>query len=193
MSPDHGLQLVTGPTAEPVPLGVARAHCKIDGSDDDAVLTTYILAARTYVERITGRALMTQTWRMTVDEFPEYSLELPLSPVASVSSVTYLDAAGATQTVSAATYVVDTSSVPARLALADGAAWPTPAVRPGAVSITFVAGGTLAEVPEPLRQAIVLLVAHWHANREAVNVGNIVTSVPLAFDALVAAYRVHWL
>jgi len=193
MTPQYGLQVVTEPTAEAVPLAMARAQCQIDGADHDAVLTTYILAARAYVESITGRALMAQTLRMTIDEFPDEPLDLPRGPVSSVSSVTYLDSAGATQTVSASTYVVDTNSIPARLALADGASWPTPAVRPGAVAINFVAGGTLDTVPEPLRHAILMLVAHWHANREAVSVGGNVTSIPLGFDALVAAYRLSWL
>lgn len=189
----YGLQLVTGPAYEAVPLAVVRAHLRIDHNDEDGLLAGYLLAARTYVEKITSRALISQTWRMTLDAFPTEELALPLAPVSSVSSVTYLDDAGATQTVNASTYVVDTTTVPARLALATGSSWPTPAVRPGAVSVAFVAGGTLSDVPEPLRQAILLLVGHWYENREAVNVGNIVTSVPFAVDALLSSYRVSWL
>jgi hypothetical protein len=45
-------------------------------------------------------------------------------------------------------------------------------------------------VPAALRQAILLAVGHLYENREAVNIGNITTLLPLAFDALCNAHRV---
>lgn len=42
---------------------------------------------------------------------------------------------------------------------------------------------------EDVQLAMLLLVGHWFANREAVNVGNITSQLPLGFDALVSPYR----
>jgi uncharacterized phiE125 gp8 family phage protein len=161
MVPDHGLTLVVAPTSEPVTLGHAKSVCRVDTTDRDAEIAGYILAARQDVERITGRAIVTQTWRMTMDAFPAGAFELPLAPVASVTSITYTDAGGAEQTVAGANYALDATTTPARIALVNGASWPTTAAHPGAVKVLFVAGYDTASVPEPLRMAIALLTRFY--------------------------------
>jgi uncharacterized phiE125 gp8 family phage protein len=158
---NYGLQLVSGPTQEPVPLAFAKSVCKVDTADRDAEIAGYILTARQDVELITGRALLTQTWRMTLDAFPAGSFELPLAPVASVTSITYTDSAGAEQTVPGPNYVLDGTTTPARVVLAPGASWPAAAARPGAVKVLFVAGYDQASVPEPLRMAVALLTRFY--------------------------------
>lgn len=71
----YGLTLVTAPATEPVMLSDARAHLRIDDDDtsQDSLIQTLIQAAREYIERILGRALVTQTWKFTLDRFPRYS------------------------------------------------------------------------------------------------------------------------
>jgi uncharacterized phiE125 gp8 family phage protein len=82
-----------------------------------------------------------------------------------------------------------TGNVP-RIAPRNGFAWPTPAKKLGAVQVEFVAGyGGPELVPQPVMQAMRLLVGHWYENREAVNVGNIVNAYPMAVSMLLADYR----
>ena len=76
------LTLITGPAAEPVSLAQARAHLKLDATEEDALLTALLTAARATLEAETRRAFMTQSWRLTLDEWPAGPLELPLAPVA---------------------------------------------------------------------------------------------------------------
>ena len=184
----YGLRVVTGPTAEPVSLAEARAHCRVDTANEDAVLVGLILAARQYAEEITGRAFLTQTLELTLDCFPAWKIELPRSPVASITSITYLDTAGASDTVTS--YVLDGRSRPPRLTPAYGESWPDVRATAGCVAIRFVAGES--DAPEPIRQAILLMVGHWFEHREdaVIQSGVAVSMVPHGVDALLAPYRV---
>ena len=180
----YGLRTVTPPTAEPVTLAEARAHACIDTTTDDAGIAARILAARQYVESVTGRALLTQTLELSLDDFPcDGLIELPRTPVASIVSVAYLDSAGASQTVSASDYVLDANSLPPRLVPAYGKSWPSTRGTVGNVKVQFVAGETAA--PRPIVQAILLLVADWNENREKPDANP-------AVDALLAPYRTFW-
>jgi hypothetical protein len=119
-----------------------------------------------------------------------YSIRLPRGPVQSVSSIAYYDAAGSQQTLGAGNYEVDITAVVARICPVTSSFWPTTAIKLNAVSVTYITGfGAAAAVPGDIVAAIKLLVGHWYENREAVNVGNITTELPLAVDALLAAYE----
>lgn len=180
----YGLRLVTGPTAEPVSLSEVRAQSRIDSTIDDPTLAGYILGARSYLEAVTGRVMVPQTFEMTLDAFPCWEVQLPRAPVASIVSVAYTDFAGAPQTVSSADYILDATTFVARLMPAYGKTWPTSRGTAGNVKIQFVAGE--AQPPQPLRQAILLLVATWNENRET-------PPENPAVDALIAPYRLTWL
>jgi uncharacterized phiE125 gp8 family phage protein len=185
------ITILTPPTAEPLSLAEARAHLRIDTFDDDGALAGFILAARQHIESETGVALCTRTLLGTVDDFPAGKpLSLPVHPVQSVTAVRYHDTAGSLVTWSSAQWEADlTGNVP-RIAPRNGFAWPTPAKKLGAVQVEFVAGyGGPELVPQPVMQAMRLLVGHWYENREAVNVGNIVNAYPMAVSMLLADYR----
>jgi uncharacterized phiE125 gp8 family phage protein len=171
------LTRVIAPTDEPLTLDEVREHLRIVGTDQDNYLARLIAAARSRAERITKRALITQTWRVTLDEFPEW-FDIPKAPLQSVLTINYLDGDGATVAlydssspqVGIADFVIDTQSDPARVLLAYGITWPAPVVQANAVSLTFEAGyGDHAEdVPEDLRLAMLLMIGHWFEHRESV-------------------------
>lgn len=193
---DYGLRLVAAPTIDPVSLAEARAHCRIDESADDGLVAGYILAARAYIEQVTGLSLISQTWEMTLEDFPsEDHIYLPRNPVSSITSIQYFDATNTLQTLSAAQYEIDTAQVPAEVELIEGATWPATYDRVAAVVVRFVAGygATPGAIPEPIRLAILLLVGHFYANREQVTLGAGLTATQLPFgvDALIAPYKVH--
>ena len=189
----RSLVLITAPTADPVTYIEAKAHIRIDDDNEQDLIESLITAATQHVEQVLSRQLVTATWKLTLDCFPSGgAIDLPRPPGASVVSVVYTDAAGAAQTLSASSYQLDTSSTPARLALAPGSSWPTVGSGYlGAVQITYTAGyGAAATVPKAIKQAILFLVALWFELREPVVVGTIIAEIPFAVRALLAPYRV---
>jgi uncharacterized phiE125 gp8 family phage protein len=297
------LTLLTPPAVEPVSLSEAKAHCRVDIADDDDLITSLIVAARQVCETRIKRAFVKQTWELILDEFPsqrrfngsnpgrawEPEIRLPLPPLVSVASITYLDADGVTQTLVEGTDYQVLAGTPGRIVPAYGTTWPTARCQPGSVTIRFVAGypgtneiqqlaggdqdggtftltfegeetaaldwdataaevqtalealsnvgagnilctggplpaapilvefagdlgesdrdaltaditnltggtpaitvttpspGVLSVVPESVKRAVLLLVGHLYENREAVNVGNIVNTLPFTVDAL---------
>lgn len=182
----YALTLITPPTVEPLELPELKVHLREDGSEQDALITSLIVAAREHVEGFLGRKLINQVWDLTLDGFFGSSITIPYAPLVSVGSVKYLDTAGVQQTMTASDYVVDTARQPGRVFLAYQAVWPTAQSRENAVVIRFTAGygTTAASVPDSIKAAMKLLVASWYENREAVNVGNIVNVVPMAVESL---------
>jgi len=160
-------------------------------------LVRWISAARQYVETFTQRKLITQTWALKLNGFPCGDLVLPFSPVSSVTSVTYVDTAGATQTwpADATGYTTDLptgpEAAPARVRPSYQVIYPQTRADINAVTVTFVAGygAAASAVPAGIRSAMLLLIAHWDRNREAVNVGNIVNILPLGVDSLLWPYK----
>ncbi|HVW36055.1 MAG TPA: head-tail connector protein [Pirellulales bacterium] len=116
-----------------------------------------------------------------------WAITLPLPPVQAVNSITYLDSAGDLQTLAPSQYVVDVTGEPARLTPQYGFVWPITRWQVGSVTVQFTAGyGTAADVPETVKAAIKLLVAHWYEHREAVS-DKTMASVPLAVESLLLA------
>jgi uncharacterized phiE125 gp8 family phage protein len=187
-----GLQLVTRSVLEAVTLAEAKAHLYIDVQDHDAELANKITEACAVAERECGRQFCEATWRMVLDDFPanrwpnsdcgdyktaDAEIELPLSPLRSVSSVKYYSAAGVLTTISASEYWVATGGEPGRIVPKAGF-WPSvESGRPEAVEIEFVAGWpSPAAVPADLKGAIKLILADLWENRG----DTIATGVPSA-------------
>lgn len=186
-----GLTVVTAPTEEPLTLEEAKAQLRFPFEHEDQLIGSLITAARVYCETVTGKAFLTQTLRLTRDTFPSYcegyEFRLPKPPLQSVSSIQYTDVDGATQTVSASSYVVDATT--GRVALAYGYDWPTDAIEQiAAVKVNYVAGyGAASAVPKTIKQSMLLLIAHWFANREAVLTGTISKDIEFSLTALLAS------
>lgn len=193
-----GLALVAGPAAEILEISEARDHCRIDTSEQDAVLSTYIKGAREHFERISGRAFITQSWDLTIDyEWPWVLdmdthrhlqvIELPRPPCLSVTSISYVDGAGNPQTLAAGQYLVDVTNVIGRIYPAYGVTWPTVRCQAKAITVRFVAGfgAGSGNVPEDLRQAARLQIAHYFENRE------ITDDLDSTAAALIAKYKVY--
>jgi len=166
------LSLVTAPTTEPVTLDEAKAHLRVDGTAEDALITALIQAAREHVESQTGRALITQTWDGTLDSFPARgAIVLPKPPLVSVTSVKHIDAAGAEQTMNPSDYSVEKPAGPhaqeGRILLGYGKSWPSTRCQSNAVTIRFEAGyGAADKVPAALKAAMLLAIGDLYQNRE---------------------------
>jgi len=166
------LSLVSGPAVQPISIADVKARFGVDAGDWDQRLSGFIAAAVGEIDGPNGIgvALITQTWRLALDAWCS-EIVLPLGPVQSVLSVTYVDAAGVTQTLDPSGYGLDLTRRPARLRPAWGAAWPAHRGDPGEIQVTFKAGfgDTAATVPKDLAAALELLVDHFFedADRKA--------------------------
>lgn len=187
--------LITSPASEPVSLAEARKHLRVDSGDEDGLIASEITAAREYCETFQGRAYVTQTWECYLDGWPaEDFIRIPLPPLQSVASVTYKDADGNVSTLVAGTdYIVDTKAHPGRVVLAYGKSWPSATLYPvNPITIRFTAGyGDAADdVPQKMRQAMLLLIGHMHENREPVLIGSISKELEFTLSALLWQDRV---
>jgi len=183
--------LTAAPAAEPISLAEAKAHLRIDTDDEDTLIASLIVAGRTLVERNLGLALITQGWSYFLDHWPEACcISLPLSPVQAVSAVTVHDEDGGSSVLDADGYAVDVLSVPARLTLTS--ATPPAVTRAfNAFEVAFTAGygDAATDVPQPIRQAVTLLVAHWFERREPVEFDAGPQGVPGIVAGLLQPYR----
>jgi|OM-RGC.v1.016729558 phage conserved hypothetical protein, phiE125 gp8 family len=187
----------TPPSAEPLTVGdvATKLHIRVDTSDDDALIESYIAAAREYIEGQTHLRLMTQTVRLNLRDFwpvGACGIVLPVGPIQAVSAVRYMDAGGLWQTLSADSYELMQSKRPAQLRPAYGLTWP--AVRTGqdAVQIDLVVGFGDAQhhVPPGLLQAMRLIVAHWYgpAGRESATAKSM-SEIPFGVAAMIGPHR----
>lgn len=182
---------VTVSSAEmPVTLDMTRMHLRNeDLRYDDEYLVGLIKAATGIIEKQYGLALLTQTIVQYHQGFPPSSdtpLLLRIAPLLSVTSITYMDSAGATQTWNSAQYTSGHFNNTAFIVPKINYAWPTDvADMPNAVTITYQAGfGTKASsIPAPIRSAALLMIGSMYENRE-----DSPATLPRASEALLLPY-----
>jgi uncharacterized phiE125 gp8 family phage protein len=185
----------SGPALEPVTLEAAKAHMRITGSSEDLLIASLITAARVHIEYTLSRALITQTWSYFLDAWPKSALlELPLTPVQSIDAIRVLAAGDVVETIGADRYLLDGPATPPRLVCKAGhwaSAMPQPAYSGKGIEVSFIAGygDQPADVPEPLRHSILLLVAHWFERREAVEIGHPAMPLPAMVGDLLSPFR----
>lgn len=191
--------LVSAPAVEPLTVQEVKDHLRIvdDGNVvEDALLEGLITAVRHHMdgwEGVLRRQLITATWDFSLPEFPPIKtyIELPLAPVQSITSVSYIDANGATQIWDNSKYQLsdDLTSHPL-LHLGYGESWPGTRDEPDSVTIRFVAGygESGSDVPGPIRAAMLLLIGHLYNNRELSVTGTIITEIPYGVEALLSPY-----
>ncbi len=186
------LVLSAGPEVEPVSLAEAKAHLRIDGTAEDILIGSLIVTSRLHIEAEMGLALVTQGWSWFTDAWPRgASMKLPLRPVQSIAAVRTYDDAGVATTLSPDAYFLDGAGKPARLVRQGALAWPKPGRIANGIEIALVAGygDAAADVPEPIRHAILLLVAHWHEHRSPLEVGPLAQPPPDMVEKLLKPYR----
>lgn len=233
------LALVTPPAAEPISLAEAKRHLEEEQTHNDVLITALITKARQIAEAKQGRALLTQTYDLWLDAWPDKDyIALPMSPLQSVTYVKYYDTADNEYEFAVTDYFVDDKSLRGRVHLGYSKTWPSLTLRPingivvrfvvgyaaysgtvstAGVAVTRVSGdlfntawtaGTVIvinkvpyvvasvtsgsaltleatagtqsgvvykanDVPQTTRQAMLMLIAHFYENREAVLVGSI--------------------
>jgi len=181
-------KVITAVGTEPVTLTEAKLQCKVDTSDDDALITALITAAREYCEHYTRRAFASLTVEMVLDEFPaDDTIMLDHSPVTSITHIKYNDSAGDEQTITGSEYALDEYGDANRVVLDYGISWPLAQDIPNAVRIRYVAGWTT--LPFAAEAAVKLLIAHLYKNRSATT-EKALSEVPIGVDALLNTIKI---
>lgn len=192
---------------EPITLREAKKHLRVDIDDDDALIASYIDAARLMAEVMLRQTLLTTTYDWFSDGFPASAngyfnrfirqmgpspqwlpngaaiLYLDKPPLVSVASVKYLDPTGAQQTYDPTRYTV-TTGMAGRVQPTVGNVWPVVVPQIGSVVVRYTAGKANASlIPENVKAAAKLLVAHYYENRE------LTPFIPDSVTALLSATR----
>ena len=181
--------LLTPPSVEPWTVAEAKAFLRVEHSDDDTIIAALIAAARGHVEALTRRALLTQSWRLVLDAWPANGrIDLRMGPLRSVIAARVFDTANNAGTIDVETFVVD---IAADVIASPCWALPAPGRLTAGIELDVQLGyGNAADVPDALRHAVRMLVAHWYENRSLVAAGT-VAALPAGVDALIAPYRVR--
>jgi len=182
-------RLIIPPAALAVSMEAARLAARVDLEEDgtSALDSQIEQAVRTITEKAeheTGRAFISQTWRMTLDHFPG-AIRLPNAPLASIEHVKFYDAAGARQTLAPQDYEADAENEPGYAVPAPGRAWPTTGGRINAVEVQYICGygPDHTSVPDAIKGYILA-----HVQQQFSPVPN---AKPENFERLLDRYRVY--
>lgn len=166
----RSLRRTAAPAVEPVTLVEAKAHCRVDSTADDALITNLITTARELVEDYIDRALVTQRLVMKFDKF-DSEVELPRPPMASSGTVTavtitYTIADGSTTTLPTTQYRVDRDSTPGRIRTIYNGSWPATLLDANAITVTWWAGyGSASDIPQRVKSAMLMTILELYEKR----------------------------
>lgn len=210
------VRVVTAPAYEPVSLAQAKLWCRIDSdiTDQDDVVTQLIQTMREYAENLTGRAFIQRDLQLVTncyttlyfDGVSRVGLSLPYPPLVAVSSITYIDTDGATQTLDTADYNVHTWHEPGFVVEDWDATWPSYRREPDAIRVSYTAGYALgagsppgadeyrANLPSALKTWMQARIATLYECREQLTFGASGFVIPHNFsdgllDALIVGQR----
>ena len=210
------LKVITPPAAEPLSTAEAKLHLRVDHTSDDTLITALIVAAREHVENYLVGSLVQQTRAVYLSSWPYSPFRLPCGPVQLIDSVKYTDSDGAEHTVSTDLYYLSPGG---ELCLEPFESWPTARLRgPGAIEITYTTGYPPVEtvipgeaipdtdpveyeddtteidyganIPQSIKQAMLLLIGEWYEQREAAaDTKYTIQTIPWGVKQLLAPYR----
>lgn len=191
------VSIVSPPAAEPVSTDDCKTHMNIESSftDDDLYIAALQKVARKYVEVVTRRKLITQTWQYFLEDWPDEDyIVVPFGQLQSVTHVKYTDSNDTVNTDfdEGDEFTVDTDSDPGRIVLKYGESWPTATLATqNPIEIQFVCGygDAGSDVPDEILMAIKLMVAEMYERREMSVVGASMTKLD-AFKNLLMSHRI---
>lgn len=204
-----GVKQITGPSEAVLTLDEVKGFLRIDFNEDDLFLISQIEMATNAAEKYLNSSLVTRTLELALDRLPEYEqnlreglwtgpymsfvkeyIDLPFSPVVSVTSIkTYNDNDNET-TVPTSSYILDNYRKPARVVLRNGETWPDATREVNSLVIRYEAGyGNASTVPEPIRLAILQMVSYMYENRGD-QVSGQAPDMQQSTEALLQPYRI---
>lgn len=183
----------TPPAEAPVSLTEAKAHLRVEWTDEDTIIQAYLDAAIAVLDGPTGwlgRAMCAQSWQHVCGGTHFGKVWLTAQPNA-LSSIYYLDPTTEAETLAPiADFRIHSDGYQFAVVPKTGKTWPATANRSDALKLTFTTGyGGASSVPKPIKQAILLLVGHWFKEREAATVVAM-RELPFGVQALLNTYKI---
>lgn len=182
---------VITPPAPVVSLEEAKMQCKVRHDEEDALIEMQIAAATAHIDGPggwLGRAIGEQVLEARFDSWCGSSgLELRYPPVIELVGLKWLgfDRTEVTGNVSSVE-LIDRTIYPLASAPWNGGHWGREAIR-----VQYRAG--YADVPEPIKAAILLMVSDMYRSRETFVKGAVVSKVPMSttVENLLQSLRVY--
>ncbi|MEL7090636.1 MAG: head-tail connector protein [Pseudomonadota bacterium] len=177
-----------------LPVDEFKAHLRLGsgfGTEtvQDAVLESFLRAAVTAVEARISKALFERdfvisytAWRGTVGQ------PLPLAPVTTVTELALVDGAGARTALDSESYWLE-RDLHSPVLRPVGTCLPAIPQRGKAeVALTAGYGSAWADIPADLRQAVLLLAAHYYEYRDETGLSE--GCMPFGVTSLIERYKV---
>lgn len=174
------------PAVEPITLAEAKAFLRLDTGTDDAFVASLITTSRLHIEAALDLALITQSFTLAVKDNRRRAIQIGVHPLKSVDAIRLIASDGIATNLDLDPVEIDGTDRPARVMLPAGVA---PSNCKVEVDFTAGFGDAASDVPEPIRHALLLLIAHWYENREPVSVGSAAAKIPSMVSELLAPYR----
>ena len=191
----NSLELVTAPSTSPVTLAEAKSQLRVDFSDDDTLIQRLIDTATSFMDAqgVLGRAMIQQTWAQWLSPNPNQIVYFAMSPFISLVSIHYYNSANSLTAATDSNFEVLGTKNEKTISPKTDYSWPTTYERSDAIKLTFHAGygSAITNVPQSVRQAMLLLVGHWYENREQ-TVMNRLENIPYGFEELMSTERASY-
>ncbi len=170
----------------------AKDFLKIDTNADDTLIDNLIKAATESCQIYTNQYFLNTVVEQYSDKWSEV-YTLYKSPVAAINHIKYYDSNDTEQTWADTNYILDDVSKPARIGLAVDATLPSLSDRINAVHVKYTVGyGTEStDVPDGIKQAVLLTLGNWYENRQTVITGRTATELPLSSQYLLDQYKIQ--
>lgn len=191
------MKVISESTDEPITLAEAiqhaRAYADSGEAQPGALISRLITRARQAAEQELCMSLVQKTVEVALSHFYPSVIELPYGPVRAITSITYADTAGVDQVLAADQYRIDPYVYPTMLLPAYNVDWPEVRYDVNAVRIRYTVGYPSTDsppevVPEPILQAMHLMISHWFNNRDAVGDDSL-AEIPRGAKHLLGFYR----
>ena len=181
-----GLTITTAPANEPLDAAETISYLRLDSGVDTTLVDNLIQAARFWVEDYTNRTLLTTTFTLSLDgigyvdvpikegfhtgysDTPRINyIELPKSPVQSVTHIKSYTDDNTASTLATSNYYSDLVREPARIVLRDGGSWPTDLRNANGIEVEYITGygDSRAAIPEPIRVAMLEYISFLYEHR----------------------------
>ena len=189
---NRSLKVVT-PSAVPLfTTAEAKDFLKVDTTADDALIDNLVAAATESCQIYTNQYFLKTIVEQYSDTWANI-YTLYKSPVSKINHIKYYDSDDTEQTLGVSNYILDDVSKPARIGLAVDATLPDLSDRINAVHVNYSVGYgiTSADVPEGIKQAVLLTLGNWYENRQTVITGRTATELPLSSQYLLDQYKIQ--
>ncbi len=177
-------EILVPSASEPVDLAYAKTFLRVDGDAEDALITDLIVAARHSVEALCGQVMIARRVLQRFTPDVRAPLNLKAMPAGTVHGVYAVDKDRVRTEIPASDYSVNTRCTPPRLTVDSEVSLPSGTSE---IQVEYSAGyaDMAADVPMPLRQAVLLLLAQSYEHRGDSDD----RPVPMMVDALLMPYR----